>query len=251
MKFSAPPWPRIAADLALLTALGLFMGAVGPFGSDFLPAARRYPYWCACIVGGGAIGIAIDETLGFRVGGLARRVAATVAVMTPLVSLYIAWLAHTVFHQPLDAVTVGLPWQVLVISTLVMSIRALVWRSPRTVVQTRTVVAPPLPEAEAAFRRRLTARRRAARLIAIEAHDHYLRVHTDAGSELVTLRFADALADLALAHGFQTHRSWWIAADAIESVRWRRGAGEARLAGDLIAPISRAHAPNLKAAGWR
>lgn len=101
------------------------------------------------------------------------------------------------------------------------------------------------------FRRRLSARRRAARLLAVEAHDHYLLVHTDAGTELVTLRFADALEELALAHGFRTHRSWWIAAEAIESVSWRRGAGEARLAGALAVPISRAHAPNLKAAGWR
>ena len=132
----------------------------------------------------------------------------------------------------------------------VMALRALVWRPPRTVVETRTVVAPPFPEAEAALRRRLSAKRRAARLIAVEAYDHYLRVHTDAGPELVTLRFASALGELAGAHGFRTHRSWWVAADAIETVRWRRGAGEARLAGGLIAPVSRAHAPALKAAGW-
>ena len=135
MKLAAPSasWCRIATDLALLTALGLFMGAVGPFDSDILPAARRYPYWCACIVGGGAIGIAIDETLGLRVGGLVPRIAATVAAMTPLVTAYVAWLNQMVFHQPLHVVISGLPWQVLVISALVMSIRALVWRSPRTV----------------------------------------------------------------------------------------------------------------------
>jgi hypothetical protein len=139
---------------------------------------------------------------------------------------------------------------VLVISAPVMALRALAWRGVRTVVETRTIVAPPLPEAEAAFRRRLSARRRAARLIAVEAYDHYLRVHTDAGSELVTLRFADALAELAGAHGFRTHRSWWVAAEAIEAIRWRRGVGEARLAGDLVAPVSRTYAGALRAAGW-
>ena len=138
----------------------------------------------------------------------------------------------------------------------VMAFRALVWRSQRvavetrTVIETRTVTASPLPEAEAAFRQRLSARRRSARLIAVEAYDHYLRVHTDAGPELVTLRFADALVELAGAHGFRIHRSWWVAAGAIEAVRWRRGAGEARLAGGLTAPVSRAHGPALKAAGW-
>ena len=57
-------------------------------------------------------------------------------------------------------------------------------------------------------------------------HDHYLRIHTDAGVELLTLRFADALEEVAAAHGFRTHRSWWVAADALEDVRWRRGGGK-------------------------
>ena len=112
------------------------------------------------------------------------------------------------------------------------------------------MIAPPLPEAEAAFRRRLSAKRRGARLIAIEAHDHYLKVHTDAGEELITLRFADALEELALAHGWRVHRSWWVAADAVEAVRWRRGGGEIRLVGGLTAPVSRTHGPTLKEAGW-
>jgi DNA-binding LytR/AlgR family response regulator len=41
-----------------------------------------------------------------------------------------------------------------------------------------------------------------------------------------------------------------VAADAVEEVRWRRGAGEARLVGGLIAPVSRTYAPTLKEAGW-
>ena len=247
-----PLGPRLAADTALLAALGLFMGAVGPYGTDILPPAERYLYWLLCIVGGGVIGVMIDETLGRRFSVLWRRVAITSLLMTPLVAAYVVQVRRVMYGTPAPhPPSLGLLlWQVLVISILVMTVRALVWRSPRTVVQTRTVVAPPLPEAEAAFRMHLSARRRTARLIAIEAHDHYLRVHTDAGSELVTLRFADALAELSAAHGFQVHRSWWVAADAIEAVRWRKGGGEGRLAGDLAAPVSRGHAGALKAAGW-
>jgi len=247
-----PAWRRAAIDAAVLTALGLFMGAVGPFGGAALAAIERYPYWLACILGGGLIGVAIDETLGRRVPGFVARIAVTSLVMTPPVAIYVFGVARSIFGraQRLPDLPAFL-WQVLVISALVMSVRALVWRRSRPVVQTRTVIAPPLPEAEAAFRQRLSARRRAARLIAVEAHDHYLRVHTDAGVELVTLRFADAMAELSRAHGFQTHRSWWVAADAIEAVRWRRGGGEARLAGDLCVPVSRTCAPILKAAGWR
>ena len=253
MRFTSPavPWRRVAAELALLLVMGLFMGAIGPYGTDNLSPVRAYVYWILCIVGGGGIGVAVDETLGRRAGGFWPRLAATSLLMTPAVSLLVMVVGLIMAGQKF-----GLPRylsllpQVLVISAPVMAARALAWRRPRTVVEKRTVIAPPLPEAEAAFRLRLSAKRRAARLIAVEADDHYLRVHTDAGPELVTLRFADALEELSGAHGFRTHRSWWVAADAIESVRWRRGAGEARLAGGLTVPVSRAQAPTLKAAGW-
>ncbi len=246
----SPAWRRAGADAALLLALGLFMGAVGPFGAALMQAPERYAYWVANIVGGGLIGVLIDETLGRRVRGFVGRVAVTSLAMTPPVAVYVQAVARMMFGPQQLPHWPTFLWQVLVISALVMAVRALVWRAPRRVVETRTVIAAPVPEAEAAFRAHLSARRRVARLIAIEAHDHYLRVHTDAGVELVTLRFADAMAELAGAHGFQVHRSWWVAADAIEAVRWRRGSGEARLAGDLTAPVSRTHAPALKAAGW-
>ena len=93
----------------------------------------------------------------------------------------------------------SLLWQVSVIAAPVMAVRALIWRPLQTIIETRTIVLPPTPAAESAFRQRLSAKRRAARLIAIEAYDHYLRVHTDAGCELLTLRFSDALLDLQAA----------------------------------------------------
>jgi hypothetical protein len=242
---------RAAVDLALLLAMGLFMGAVGPFDTDGLSTRQAYAYWLLCIVGGGLIGIAVDETAGRRATAFWRRLLVTAVVMTPPTTLLVMISGRLVAGGPLSLERCWpLLWQVFLISVPVMAIRALVWRRPAPVVQTRVVVAPPLPEAEATFRRRLSARRRGARLIAIEADDHYLRVHTDAGSEMVTLRLAVALDELAGAHGFQTHRSWWVAAEAIEGARWRRGGGELRLAGGLVAPVSRTHAPIVKAAGW-
>ena len=245
------PLRRAAAELALLLATGLFMGAIGPYGTGGFPPGVGYLYWILCIVGGGIFGIAIDAALGRRIASFWPRLAVNSILMTPAVTLLVVGVGVLLARQPATLSRyLGLLWQVLVICVPVMALRALAWRGVRTVVQTRTIVAPPLPEAEAAFRRRLSAKRRTARLIAVEAYDHYLRVHTDAGAELVTMRFADALEELAGVHGFRTHRSWWIAADAIQTVRWRRGVGEARLAGDLTAPVSRTHAPALKEAGW-
>ena len=235
----------------MLLCLGLVMGVIGPYATSAMPAGRRMAYWSLCVLGGGAIGIAVDETLGRRLPQLWARIAATSAVMTPAAALFVAAVSALLEPPALrPALSIRLLGQVLVIGGLVMTLRALLWRAPGTVIKTRIVVAPPLPEAEAAFRRRLSSKRRAATLIAVQAEDHYLRVHTGSGEELVTMRFADALDLLSGAHGFQTHRSWWVAGPAIETVRWRRGAGDAHLTGGLVAPVSRTHASALKAAGW-
>jgi len=242
---------RWLTDLAVLVVIGLLMGFLGPFASERVPIVVRYAYWMICMVGGGLIGIAADELLSLRMAATWRRVAAVSTLATPPVTL----LVLTTQHLLTDGAFSGwayrwLLWQVWPILLAVMVVRALVWRRAPTRVETRTIVAPPLPEAEAAFRRRLSAKRRGARLIAIEAHDHYLKVHTDAGAELITLRFADALDELARAHGWRVHRSWWVAADAVEDVRWRRGAGEMRLVGGLAVPASRTYGQVLKEAGW-
>lgn len=242
---------RWVIDAVVLAAIGLLMGFLGPFDSDGVPVAERYVYWMICIIGGGLIGIVADELLSRRITRPWRRGAAVSVLMTPPVTLLVLVTQSMIVEQPITWAAYGwLLWQVWPIMLAVLAVRALVWRRAPVRVETRTVIAPPLPEAEATFRRRLSAKRRAARLIAIEAHDHYLKVHTDAGAELITLRFADALEELALAHGWRVHRSWWVAADAVEAVQWRRGVGEARLAGGLTAPVSRTYGPVLKEAGW-
>jgi hypothetical protein len=241
----------LAAEVGFLVSLGVVMGLIGPYGTSVMPAASRILYWMLCIVAGGAVGVAVDELVGRRTSRLWSRIALTSALMTPAVALLVAAASAALEPAGLrPSLSIRFLGQVLIISGLLMTLRALLWRAPRTVVHTRTVIAPPMPEAEARFRRNLSSRHRAASLIAIQAEDHYLRVHTGEGEELVFMRFSDALDALSGAHGFQSHRSWWVAAGAIVSVRWRKGGGDIRLTGGLTAPVSRTHAATLKEAGW-
>ena len=240
---------RFALDLLLLAAVGLVLAELGPYRTIEAPHPLRTAYWLLAVIGSGLLGIAAYEALEPRIRGFWLRIAVVSLAITPPVTLFVYMLNATMLGLPRRPwLLPQLGWQVLVVMLLIMTLRALAWRP---VAATRTVVGPPLPEAERSFRLRLSAKRRVARLIAIEAEDHYVRVHTDAGSELVAMRFAEAVEELAQAHGYRLHRSWWAAADAVEAVRWKRGAGEAQLAGGLRAPVSRSCAALLKAAGWR
>ncbi|HEX2817773.1 MAG TPA: hypothetical protein VHN39_15375, partial [Phenylobacterium sp.] len=80
---------RALAEFALLSAAGVFMALLGPFGSAQNTLSERFIYWLVLIVGGGVIGIAIDEALGRRLGHFWRRLAADSLLMTPGVTLLV------------------------------------------------------------------------------------------------------------------------------------------------------------------
>lgn len=248
IRVASPPLRRLLTELALLMAIGVTVAFLGPYETAERPLGERLAYWLILILGGGAIGVAIDEAVKRRLPGFWPRLATVSVLMTPGIMGLVVVVAHLIFGAPLALFDgAGLAFQVWLLAAATMALRQL------ALARTERPAPPPAPPPDPtrAFRRRLSARRREARLIAVSAEDHYLRVHTDAGDELITARFADALAELAQAPGFRTHRSWWVAADAMEDVRWRRGAGEARLTGGLTVPVSRSNAAALKAAGWR
>ncbi|MBL8770686.1 MAG: LytTR family transcriptional regulator [Phenylobacterium sp.] len=242
------PWMRVAADLGLWVAVGAVMAVLGPFGSSERSLPERLVYWQLCMVGGGVIGILIDAQVRRAWPGFWPRLLAVSALMTPLVTGLVALVNHWLVGMRLTPGNIAEPWfQVFVVSFAAMCLRQLAWAEPPPPTVTTDA---PRTDPEAAFRQRLSAKRREAALLAVEAEDHYLRVHTDAGDELITARFRDALAELADARGFRTHRSWWVAADAIADVKWLRGRGQATLRCGLKVPISRSNAAPLRAAGW-
>jgi DNA-binding LytR/AlgR family response regulator len=102
----------------------------------------------------------------------------------------------------------------------------------------------------AKFLERLPLKLRGAEVWAVEAEDHYLRLHTSKGQDLVLMRLSDAIAELEGIEGAQVHRSWWVAREAItEAVR---GDGRATLTLKDAAevPVSRTYARLLRERGW-
>jgi DNA-binding LytR/AlgR family response regulator len=110
----------------------------------------------------------------------------------------------------------------------------------------QAALAPPPPK----FLERLPLKLRGAEVWAVEAEDHYLRLHTSKGQDLILLRLADAVDELTGIEGAQVHRSWWVARDAIADAR--RGDGRATLVlkdGSEV-PVSRTYARIIRDLGW-
>lgn len=74
-------------------------------------------------------------------------------------------------------------------------------------------------------------------------------VHHSGGSEMILCRMEDAARELG-GLGRRVHRSWWVAADAVESVEREGQRTLLRLSDDRHVPVSRSYRPDLKAAGW-
>ena len=92
---------------------------------------------------------------------------------------------------------------------------------------------------------KLLPERLGADLIYIKSEDHYLEVHTTAGSSLVKMRFSDAVDELG-DQGMQVHRSYWVATRHVtRSVRSGKRT-VLRLTGDRKVPVSVTHLPAVR-----
>jgi DNA-binding LytR/AlgR family response regulator len=134
--------------------------------------------------------------------------------------------------------------------TINVAVVGLAWLTRSAFNRPLTRVSAPEGLAPPALRGRLPPRLARARLIAVEAEDHYLRIRTEAGSTLVLMRLADALAALEGADGFRVHRSWWVARTGVEAARWKAGRGELTLSDGAVAPVSRTYAAALRGTDW-
>jgi DNA-binding LytR/AlgR family response regulator len=100
------------------------------------------------------------------------------------------------------------------------------------------------------FLDRLPLKLRGGEIWAVEAEDHYLRLHTSKGQDLILMRLSDAIDELEGIEGAQVHRSWWVARDAI--VEAVRGDGRATLTlkDGAEVPVSRTYARLLRDRKW-
>jgi hypothetical protein len=163
--------------------------------------------------------------------------------ITLIVWFYTTWMVGTDLNWRLIPQIYG---SVLVICAAMTAIMVLVnWPG-------RVTHAPPegAPASSIRFMERLPAKLKGAVIYAVSAEDHYLRLHTSKGSDLILMRLSDAISELDGLEGAQTHRSWWVAKDAVESARRDGDRMTLALKGGAEAPVSRPTIRPLREAGW-
>lgn len=254
---------QVLIELAVMAAIGVVLALIGPFGSFAASFGWRLLYWVPLIVAGYLIYRPVGAVASWVGGRLdlpeaPMWVVATLIATVPMTVL--VWSASCAGPcRPPDSVDRALIWygQVLVIGGAVTALLYL-RRSRVPVPAAADGAFVPVIAADAApgvaalpspFLDRIPAQL-GTRLIALEMEDHYVRVHTASGSDLILMRMRDAIGELAGVPGMQVHRSWWVARDAVTGVQRDGRNVRLELANGLIAPVSRERVATLREAGW-
>lgn len=228
---------------------GFFLGWIGAMGSYQYALSFRLCLWLGLCAVAGMLALSI-ETILLRIGIEKRGIIVTglsltfslAAAMTPIV-----YLLNSIGEaQPIAAIPRYLANSV-VISALLVSGRLMLGISRRKKPGTDSAR---VQTDHPALMRRLKQSLRDSDLYALKSEGHYVRVFTKDGDDLILMRLKDAIAEAKPVEGRQTHRSWWIARDAIKKVTNTSGKTEILTRGDQIVPVSRTNRPILIEAGW-
>ncbi len=247
-RTTGPYGAAIRRRLGAATVIGLFLSLVGAYRSDAIPWLPRTLLMVTLSILATAMGVVAYAWIG-RNRAIAARwplhgTLAALAMTAPMALL--VWTALQLVARrgpPLSSLPAFMP--VSFGNALFFCLWAAHAQRARREAGAHAAAAP-TPR----FLERLPPKLRGAELWAVEAEDHYLRLHTSKGRDLVLMRLSDALAELYGLDGAQTHRSWWVARGAIREVRRSDGRATLTLPDGTAAPVSRTHARALRARGW-
>jgi hypothetical protein len=236
----------------IVLAAAAFLSISGAFGLESAPIVERFAFWLVLLALGTRASSAMRPLLARQAGFASRPILTAVATAGTL-SLPLTGAGMLARNLTFGPASLG--WSawayvfgvVLVMSAAISTLRGLTDPSAFTHVhESDGTSGPPL----ARFIERLPARLRGAELYAVQAQDHYLRLHTNRGSDLILMRLGDAISELDGIEGARTHRSWWVARAAVLDVKRAKGQSMLSLPNGLDVPVSRNYAQALSAAGW-
>lgn len=246
----------VAAPLAA----GIGFAVVGPYGTyEHMPLLSRLAYWVAIVwanwlqVTFAAKGLV--RLLPLPRWPLAVPITLAACLASAAATAEVKLLNHLLMPHAGGAGYAELYFLVLLIT---LPLTFLVHRgfmhrpepaAPLPLAPLPAVVAPAVAPLASRFVERLPAKL-GRELLCVKTEDHYLRVFTPLGEDLILLRMADAEAELAPLDGLRVHRSWWVARAAVASVSREGGKLTLNLKNGLKVPVARTAVGALRAAGW-
>ena len=224
----------------LITPLlaGLVLTILAPLGTHNLPFSNRAFYWFGLCVAGG-LGAGVFDVINSKFK-LTSNVWLTALAHSICSTLAVAAFMFSLFEQsslPSAVVTLFYIW---VIAIVISGIGAL--------MQSRN--APAAANIRPALYDRLPPKLRSADIYAIASEDHYVRVYTSAGEDMILMRLSDAIKETSPLPGVTPHRSWWVGEAGVESTKRKEGKTILTLKNGTVVPVSRSGAKTVKEAGW-
>jgi hypothetical protein len=242
-------------SVIIVVCAAFFLSASAAFGTQVAPFAKRFAFWVFLLAvgtianqGARAYCLSLSQLAGRPVLITLAVALGLSAVLTPLIVAMVRWVFGDLFSGWPSA-----PYIFGASATISIAMSALHLLAGRrsgadpAPIQTH---ASPQGAPPPRFLDRLPPRLRGGALYAVEAQDHYLRLHTSRGSDLILMRLSDAIAELEGLAGARTHRSWWVARDAVQGADRSDARVSLRLPDGLIAPVSRTYVRDLREAGW-
>ncbi|MEO1656963.1 MAG: LytTR family DNA-binding domain-containing protein [Pseudomonadota bacterium] len=256
---------EVVRGLGFAVVAGSLVALSGLFGTGTLNLPVAWLYWTGLIGLGVWIGAAISvqiEPLLRPMPWMLQWLTYSVAMTVPMFGFVTVAQALIGYPIPLEGF-ISAGFKVWVVTAAITGIRMRDRGrrregAPPAAIQEAslheedTQAEPGLPSAAlpAPVLRRAKPELRGAKLLALSSEDHYIRLHTDQGEDLVLLRLSDAIGETGDLEGLQVHRSWWVAKDGIASITKRTEGGTITLTSGAEAPISRRSMAQVKEAGW-
>lgn len=219
--------------IAIILGWSLLFSWMSVYNTGHIPFGWRLLYWIAA-VGTGAIASIFIQPIVWDRWCAEKPVWVKILVIASLISVPVT-LVLMLLEPIRTVVSILIAYSYVLVISIILS-AAMAWRALHAKLTPETEDAASAPEQ---FLARLPAKYHTANLYAVSAEDHYLRVHTNFGDELILMRLSDAIKELADYPGAQTHRSWWVAKRGIGTSRKENGKLILTLHTGVEPPVSR------------
>jgi len=227
----------------------LVIGLSGPFGTfETLPLILRIGYWAFIVVFTYTTAIFVVSFAGLLLPTSWPEMlidGVSGALAGPFVTAVVYAINTMTFTQSNAAISAPPTFSLLIYCTAIaIAVSILIGLFQGSIhIEQGSRSATPLLIDRLPFDKR-------APLVSLQAQDHYVRVATTKGSELLLMRIADAINEVGDTIGFQTHRSYWVAQDQISKSKQLGECGMLILQDGSEIPVSRKYLQDLKSRGF-